>query len=90
MSENELTKPVTDFEKRVFDLFEKKIRPTVQLDGGDIILISADETTGNITVRLAGACVGCPLSSITLTLGVERELLEHIPEFVELIVENEQ
>ena len=63
-----------------------KIRPQIQLDGGDIELVEVDETSGTVTVQLGGACVGCPLSSITLTLGVERELLENIPDFNHLEV----
>ena len=76
----------TSFAEQVQHVFEHKIKPTVQLDGGDMELVSADEETGVVVVRLAGACVGCPLSSITLTLGVERELLESVPGFTTLEV----
>ena len=72
--------------EKVEQLMDKKIRPSIQMDGGDIELIDVDESTGVVTVRLAGACVGCPLASVTLSLGVERELLENIPEFSHLEV----
>ncbi len=77
--------------EKVEELMDKKIKPTIQMDGGDINLVDVDESTGVVTVQLAGACVGCALSSVTLTLGVERELLENIPEFshLEVIEENE-
>ncbi len=72
--------------KKVEKLMKNKIRPQIQMDGGDIKLVDVDEVGGVVSVRLGGACIGCPLSSVTLTLGVERELLENIPEFNHLEV----
>jgi len=69
---------------RVEELMKTKIQPQIQMDGGDIELVKVDETSGTVSVRLGGACIGCPLSSVTLMLGVERELLENIPEFTNL------
>lgn len=57
----------------------KEIQPMIQGDGGDIQLIDVDEKTGKVTVQLYGACVGCPLSQVTLKAGVERMLKEKIP-----------
>jgi Fe-S cluster biogenesis protein NfuA len=57
------------------ELIESRIRPAVQEDGGDIRYVSFDETTGLVTVQLAGSCVGCPSSSITLKNGVENMLV---------------
>jgi Fe-S cluster biogenesis protein NfuA len=54
------------------------IRPYVQGDGGDIELI--DVTNGIVQVRLAGACVGCMHSMMTLQAGIERMLKQEIPE----------
>jgi len=54
------------------------IRPYVQGDGGDIELI--DVTDGIVQVRLAGACVGCMHSMMTLQAGIERMLKQEIPE----------
>lgn len=56
------------------------IRPALQNDGGDIELLDVDEATGVVTVRLMGACGGCPMSQMTLKAGVERMLKEAIPE----------
>jgi Fe-S cluster biogenesis protein NfuA len=56
-----------------------KIRPALQGDGGDVELvdISAD---GVVRVRLKGACGGCPMSQMTLKMGIERILKKEVPE----------
>jgi len=56
-----------------------KLRPYLQRDGGDIELVDVDED-GVVRVRLTGACVGCPMSQMTLKMGIERELKKEIPE----------
>jgi Fe-S cluster biogenesis protein NfuA len=55
-----------------------EIRPYVQGDGGDIELV--DVTDGIVQLRLAGACVGCMHSMMTLQAGIERRLKEKVPE----------
>ncbi|MFQ5888324.1 MAG: NifU family protein [Candidatus Hydrothermarchaeales archaeon] len=55
-----------------------KIRPNLQADGGDIELVSVDG--GVVKVRLTGACGHCPMSQMTLKLGVEAFLKENLPE----------
>lgn len=55
-----------------------KIRPAVRLDGGDLELVGV--TDGVVTIRLFGACDGCPMSPVTLRAGVERILREEVPE----------
>jgi Fe-S cluster biogenesis protein NfuA len=62
------------------ELLESRIRPAVQEDGGDIKYVSFEEDTGIVTVKLAGSCVGCPSSSVTLKNGVENMLMHYIPE----------
>lgn len=57
-----------------------KIRPGLQMDGGDIELI--DVKDGVVKVRLVGACAGCPMSMMTLQMGVERALKREVPEVV--------
>ncbi len=54
-----------------------KIRPTLRADGGDIELI--DVVDGVVKVRLTGACGGCPMSQMTLKMGVERALKQQVP-----------
>ncbi|MHC5113688.1 MAG: NifU family protein [Planctomycetota bacterium] len=55
------------------------IRPAIQSDGGDLELVDVRED-GTVLVRFHGACVGCPSSSITLQVGIERQLKDRIPE----------
>ncbi len=54
------------------------IRPMLQRDGGDVELVSADEDTGIVRVRLQGACKGCPMSQMTLKAGIERYLKSEV------------
>ena len=56
------------------------VRPGLQLDGGDIEFVGFDEKTGEVQVRLQGACKGCPMASVTLKWGIEATLTEAIPE----------
>jgi Fe-S cluster biogenesis protein NfuA len=56
----------------------KKIRPFLQADGGDVELVRVTED-GIVEVKLTGACIGCPMSQMTLRAGVERALLKEIP-----------
>ena len=55
-----------------------KIRPMLQADGGDVELVDCVE--GVVTVRLKGACAGCPMSQMTLRNGIERTLKKEVPE----------
>jgi Fe-S cluster biogenesis protein NfuA len=57
-----------------------KIRPALQRDGGDVELV--DVKDGIVTVRLVGACRGCPMSQMTLKNGIETFLKKEIPEVV--------
>ncbi|MBN1488807.1 MAG: NifU family protein [Phycisphaerae bacterium] len=69
--------------ERVAELINA-IRPAVQSDGGDIELVDVDDQ-GVVQVRLHGACVGCPSSTMTLAMGIERNLKERIPEVSEVV-----
>ena len=53
------------------------IRPAVQADGGDLVLLGIDGDTVNI--QMVGACGGCPLSMMTLKTGIERILKDRVP-----------
>jgi Fe-S cluster biogenesis protein NfuA len=55
-----------------------KIRPTLQADGGDVELI--DVVDGIVSVKLQGACAGCPMSQMTLKNGIERLVKQELPE----------
>ena len=68
---------------RVRDVIEE-IRPFIQRDGGDIELVDVTDD-GQVSVRLQGACVGCPMSQITMTQGVARRIQERVPEITEVV-----
>jgi len=57
----------------------KKIRPAHQADGGDVELVEVGQD-GVVRVRLKGACGGCPMSQLTLKMGIERILKKEVPE----------
>jgi len=60
-----------------------QIRPSLQADGGDVELV--DVKDGIVTVRLVGHCAGCPMSTITLKMGIERLLKQRLPEVKEVV-----
>ncbi|MBT8211650.1 MAG: NifU family protein [Acidimicrobiia bacterium] len=59
------------------------IRPALQTDGGDLVLLSAEN--GRVTLQLVGACGGCPMSTMTLTAGIERILTDRVPGVTEVV-----
>jgi len=56
-----------------------KVRPALQADGGDVELVDIG-ADGVVKVRLRGACGGCPMSQLTLKMGIERILKKEVPE----------
>ena len=60
-----------------------KIRPALKADGGDVELVEVKD--GVVTVRLTGACAGCPMSIMTLKNGIERIVKQEVPEVKEVI-----
>ena len=62
----------------------EKIRPYIQGDGGDIEFVDLDENNA-VHVRLRGACSGCPSAAMTLKMGVERAIKQHVPEITEVV-----
>lgn len=61
------------------------LRLLLQGHGGDIELVSLDEATGRVEVRLQGACNGCPHAAQTMKMGVEAKLMEDVPEVKEVV-----
>ncbi len=57
----------------------EKVRPNLQADGGDVELVDISEE-GLVRVKLLGACHGCPMSQMTLKMGIEKYLQKEIPE----------
>ena len=60
------------------------IRPALQADGGDVELIEVTDD-GIVKVKLVGACGHCPMSTMTLKMGIERTLMEKVPGVKEVI-----
>ena len=61
-----------------------KIKPSLQADGGDVELVEVTED-GVIKVKLTGTCSGCPMSQMTLKMGIERILKEEVPGVKEVV-----
>jgi len=62
----------------------KKIKPSLQADGGDVELVDVSPD-GVIKVRLKGACGSCPMSQMTLKMGIERLIKQEIPSVKEVV-----
>jgi Fe-S cluster biogenesis protein NfuA len=67
-----------DLVVRVEEVLDR-IRPALHTDGGDVELVEIDEE-GFVYLNMMGACGGCPMSTATLTLGIENELRSSVPE----------
>jgi len=61
----------------------QEIRPRVQMDGGDIEFVKLDNK--KVYVRLLGACIGCPVSTYTLKLGIEQTIKDQLPDIEEVL-----
>jgi Fe-S cluster biogenesis protein NfuA len=60
-----------------------EIRPSLQADGGDVELVGVKD--GTVSVKLTGACGGCPMATMTLKKGIERILKQKVPEVKEVV-----
>jgi Fe-S cluster biogenesis protein NfuA len=74
-------------EQRLTDLTEllDLIRPAIQSDGGDLMLVSADVDAGIVEVRLQGSCSSCAISATTLQAGIDRILKERLDWVTEVV-----
>jgi Fe-S cluster biogenesis protein NfuA len=70
----------TEIVLEIKQLLDSRVRPAVAQDGGDILFDAFDEATGVLTLRMRGACAGCPSSTATLKSGVEQMMKHYIPE----------
>ena len=59
------------------------VRPALEAHGGNVTLVDVSDD-GIVEVQLEGACKGCPMSQMTLTMGIERHVKEQVPEVVEV------
>ena len=60
-----------------------KIRPALQADGGDVELVDVED--GVVKLRLTGACNGCPMATMTLRDGIQRVIMEEVPEVKQIV-----
>lgn len=70
-------------EKKIKEILET-IRPSLQMDGGDVSFVNFDEKSGVLNVELLGMCSHCPMSQITLKQGIEQEIRSQVPEVKEV------
>ena len=70
--------------EQVEKVLNEKIRPMLLADGGNVELVDVTDD-GIVKVKLTGACGCCPMSQMTLKMGIERLLKEEIPEIKEVI-----
>lgn len=70
--------------EQLTDLIEM-VRPIIQQDGGDLVLISADVESGVVELQLQGACSSCAISATTLQAGVDRILKERLDWVTEVV-----
>jgi Fe-S cluster biogenesis protein NfuA len=75
---------IDDLRARVQEALDK-IRPGLQSDGGDAELVDVDPETGIASIRMTGACGGCPMSTMTLKMGIERTIRASVPEIKEVV-----
>lgn len=66
-------------DRGMLDYVMERIRPQLQADGGDVEITEVDDEKGIVYVALQGACKGCPMSALTLSQGIERVVVEHVP-----------
>lgn len=83
MSQESGNAATAEIKNKVAELIDR-IRPAVQSDGGDIEFVDMDDQ-GVVQLRLHGACVGCPSSTMTLKMGIERNLKDKVPEVSEVV-----
>ena len=69
-------------QEKVEEVLER-IRPALVRDGGNVELVGVDD--GTVKVKLVGACAGCPMSTMTLKMGIEKILKEEIPDIKEVV-----
>lgn len=63
----------------------EKVRPTLQMDGGDLEFVDFNEKSGTLKIKLLGMCSGCPMSQITLKEGIESEIKKTVSEVKEVL-----
>ncbi len=71
------TEPIEDVDIELLSETLEYIRPALQADGGDLVLLGVED--GVVNLQMVGACGGCPMSMMTLKAGIERILQDRVP-----------
>ena len=76
-----------DLRARIEAVLDEHVRPGMRADGGDVEVVGIDADR-IVQVRMKGACVGCPSSTITMTMGIESAIKARVPEvrFLEAVL----
>lgn len=77
-------------EAEIEEVLEHRVRPSVQADGGDVELLRWDAASGEVLLRLRGACRGCPQSAVTLQEGILKTLKHFVPQVRTVVAEEEE
>lgn len=89
MNEEQVAEQLSEEQKteRLSQLTEliDMVRPIIQQDGGDLVVLSADVVSGTVELQLQGSCSSCAISASTLQAGVERILKERLPWVTEVV-----
>ena len=74
---------LTEIEKKIVEILDKEIRPSVAMDGGDITFEKYED--GILFLQMKGACAGCPSSTMTLKMGIENRIRQIIPDLIDVV-----
>ncbi|KAJ5074847.1 iron-sulfur cluster scaffold protein nfu-related [Anaeramoeba ignava] len=69
----------TSIQEEIKKVIDTKIKPGIQMDGGDVKMVGFDEKTGVLEIQLSGACSTCPMKQFTLKQGIERIMKYYVP-----------
>ena len=67
-------------EEKIKKFLEEEVKPMLGFHGGDVEFAGFEKESGVLKLKLKGACVGCPMSELTLKEGIESHIKEKIPE----------
>jgi Fe-S cluster biogenesis protein NfuA len=74
---------LTEIEKKIVEILDKEIRPSVAMDGGDITFEKYED--GILFLHMKGACAGCPSSTMTLKMGIENRIRQVVPDLIDVV-----
>lgn len=82
-----MSRSVAEIEADIKKTLAERVAPLLAIHRGGSEMASFDGENGILTIRFLGTCVGCPMSTMTLKMGVEQEILDAVPEVQEVRAE---